>query len=192
MPGNALARIAVIEEEFAVYLERERGLGTATVQHSLAEVRLFLATRNRKWRGLQTVRARDIRRFIAQRAQTLKPVSLKGTVSALRRFFHFLFLHGDISVNLAAAVPAVAHWRLSALPRFISADEVNRIIDSCDRRTVIGRRDFAILSLLARLGLRAGEVAAMTLDDIRMSAKPSRPTCDAVDLVANIEASSSQ
>jgi integrase len=86
--------------------------------------------------------------------------------SDLRSLFRFLFVTGVVSRALAEAVPSAPAWRDHAIPHGISADEVRRLIGSCDRWTAIGRRDYAVLMLLTRLGLRAGEVLSMTLDDI--------------------------
>jgi integrase len=90
----------------------------------------------------------------------------KTTVTALRSLLGFLHLEGLVSSSLAAAVPSVASWRLAGLPRGLQPDEVSRLLAACDRRTVPGRRDLAMLLLLVRLGLRAGEVAGLGLDDI--------------------------
>jgi len=92
--------------------------------------------------------------------------SAKATVTGLRALLRFLYLDGQITVPLAGAVPSAACWQLAALPRAVSVADLARIMDSCDRRSVAGRRDIAILLLLARLGLRAGEVAALELGDI--------------------------
>jgi site-specific recombinase XerD len=86
--------------------------------------------------------------------------------TAFRSFFRFLFQSGELQVDLSAAVPTVADWRLSTIPKYLIPDEVERVVSSCDRQTSTGRRDYAILLLLARLGLRAGEVVALELDDI--------------------------
>jgi site-specific recombinase XerD len=87
-------------------------------------------------------------------------------VSALRSFLRFLLQHGEIATDLAASVPAVAHWRLTSVPKHLSEEMVKSVLRSCDRNTVVGRRDYAILLLLARLGLRAGEVVNLELNDI--------------------------
>ena len=86
--------------------------------------------------------------------------------TALRGFFRFLRLRGDITSDLAASVPKVADWKLAELPKSLSPDEVKHLLLNCDQSTAIGQRDYAVLLLLARLGLRAGEVVSMTLDDI--------------------------
>ena len=73
---------------------------------------------------------------------------------------------GEVALDLAAAVPIVANWSMPSIPRAISADQVHQLLSSIDRRTAMGRRDYAIVLLLARLGLRSSEVAFLELDDI--------------------------
>jgi integrase/recombinase XerD len=87
-------------------------------------------------------------------------------VCALRSFLHWLHLSGQAPGSLADAVPSVAGWRLSNLPKGLEPGQLRRLLASCDRRTPTGRRDYALLLLLSRLGLRAGEVARLSLDDI--------------------------
>ena len=90
--------------------------------------------------------------------------------TAFRSFFRFLFQKGELQADLAAAVPTVANWRLSTVPKYLTPKEVKRVLKACDRRTAAGRRDYAILLLLARLGLRAGEVVGLQLEDINWRA----------------------
>lgn len=92
--------------------------------------------------------------------------SAKLTVTALRSLLGFLHVEGLIGEPLGQHVPAVASWRLAGLPRALEPGQVEALLASCDQRTAVGRRDFAMLTLLARLGLRAGEVAALRLEDI--------------------------
>jgi integrase/recombinase XerD len=87
-------------------------------------------------------------------------------VTALRALLRFLHLRGHVAGTLADSVPAIAGWRRESFPHILQAGEVARLLGSCDRRTAVGRRDYAILVLLARLGLRAKEVAALTVDDM--------------------------
>jgi site-specific recombinase XerD len=87
-------------------------------------------------------------------------------VTALRSLLRFLHVDGAIDRPLASAVPSVAGWSLSSLPKALGSDQVAALLTSCNRNASTGRRDFAILTLLVRLGLRAGEVAALSLDDI--------------------------
>jgi site-specific recombinase XerD len=86
--------------------------------------------------------------------------------TAFRSFFSFLFQSGELQADLAVSVPTVADWRLSTVPKHLRPEEVRRLLGVCDRKTSAGRRDYAILLLLARLGLRAGEVVSLDLDDI--------------------------
>lgn len=86
--------------------------------------------------------------------------------TALRSFLRFARYRGDIEKDLAACIPAVANWKQSTLPRALPADQVEQVLNSVDRKTAIGRRDYAILLILARLGLRAGEIKALTLEDL--------------------------
>jgi integrase/recombinase XerD len=93
-----------------------------------------------------------------------RPKSVKRMVTALRSLLGFLHVEGHIGQPLA--VPSPAGWTQAGLPRALDGDQVAALLASCDPRTRTGRRDLAILTLLARLGLRAGEVAALRLDDI--------------------------
>jgi site-specific recombinase XerD len=86
--------------------------------------------------------------------------------TALRTFLRYARYLGEVALDLAAAVPIVANWSMTSIPRAISADHVRQLLASIDRRTAVGRRDYAVLLLLARLGLRASEVAFLELDDI--------------------------
>lgn len=104
--------------------------------------------------------------FVVARCPSQSQGSAKLTVRALRSLLGFLYLEGTIARPLADAVPSVASWRLSGLPKGLSSTEVAELLASCDRASVAGRRDLAMLMLLARLGLRAGEVAGLELDDI--------------------------
>jgi integrase len=108
----------------------------------------------------------DSFRFIQSHAPFMSAGRAKLLVTALRSFFRFLLEHGQIEVDLAACVPTMANWRLSTVPRYLPAEEIERVLGSCDRTTATGRRNYAVLLLLARLGLRAGEVVALELEDI--------------------------
>jgi site-specific recombinase XerD len=153
--------------EFARYLVEERALSRASLDNSLPFVRSFLA--HRFGAGpvvLGDLRAPDVTRFLLRKVHTVGASRAKLMVGALRSFFRFLRWRGDIAMDLAFTVPRVADWRLSSLPKSLPAGDVERLIMSCRRATVTGQRDYTLLLLLARLGLRAGEVVALTLDDI--------------------------
>jgi integrase/recombinase XerD len=92
--------------------------------------------------------------------------SAKAVVTAVRALLRFLHVAGHVPVVLAGAVPAVAGWRLASLPRGLDAVVVQRLLDSCNQDTIVGRRDYAILTMLARLDVRGAEVANLQLDDV--------------------------
>jgi integrase/recombinase XerD len=92
--------------------------------------------------------------------------SIKNAATALRMFVRFLITEGRCPPGLEAAIPVIPHWQLSSLPRYLQPEEVERIVTSCDAATAIGKRDSAILLLLARLGLRAGDIVQLGLGDI--------------------------
>jgi integrase/recombinase XerD len=115
---------------------------------------------------LQQLDAGQVTSFMLSYCQGRNPKSAKAMVTAVRALLRFLHVAGHVPVPLAPAVPAVAGWRLASLPRGLDAAVVGRLLGSCDRSTVMGRRDFAVLVMLARLGLRGGEAAALELADV--------------------------
>ena len=112
----------------------------------------------------------DVQDYLLASTRTLAPATAQLVATALRSFLRFLFLRGETTVDLARAVPAVRRWRQAKVPPYLCPAEVEQLLAACDRTTASGRRDYAILLLLARLGLRAGEVAAMELGDLRWRA----------------------
>ena len=149
------------------YLTVERGLGGPTARGYVDAVRPFLAGRvSPEGLDLERLSAADITAFVVARCPHQARGTAKLTVTALRSLLGFLHLEGVVHRPLAQAVPSVAGWRLAGLPKRLEADQVQRLLASCDRDTANGRRDFAVLTTLARLGLRAGEVATLRLDDI--------------------------
>ena len=160
-----------IENSFAKYLSQERGLSQETLNAYLPVARRVLA----EWHSdgkvlLSKISPQDISGFILRYAHRSSPSSAQLMVSGLRSFLRFLHQQREIETNLAAAVPTVARWRFTELPKFLKPEEVRRLLQSCDRNTVIGKRDYVVLLLLARLGLRAGEIVHMNLDDIQWEA----------------------
>lgn len=156
---------------FTEYLARERGLAPLTIADYARRARTLLFERF----GcgpvhLSRLRQEDTNRHIQRQASVLAPVSLHGLTAALRSFFTFLYLRGDIETDLACGVPAVACWRLATVPQFLPPQEVQSLLDCCDVTTTRGQRDFTVLLLLSRLGLRAGEIVAMELEDINWDA----------------------
>lgn len=164
-----VARTAVeaLLAEFAGYLTRERGLSPASVTSYLRHARPFLD-------GLQTplgtalgsLSTAQVTGFMTSHSGRWGTGTAQATVTALRSLLRFLYAAGHVPTALASAVPAVAGWKLAPLPPDVSPDHVAALLASCDRRSASGRRDYAILMLLSRLGLRAGEVAAIELGDV--------------------------
>jgi integrase/recombinase XerD len=150
------------------YLVLERGLAATTADLNVRLVRPFLLERvgQQQSRGdLEGLTARDVAGFVV-RQSAQQPRSVKRVVSALRSLLGFLYLEEAIDRPLAEAVPSPPGWTLAGLPKALSESQVAALLASCDRASATGRRDLAILTVLARLGLRAGEVAALTLEDI--------------------------
>jgi len=161
--------VEVLLARYGEYLALERGLTAATVEGYVHAVRPFLAGIGEGGGGaleLDGLSARQVTAFVVVRCPGQSRGAAKMTVTALRSLLGFLHLDGVIPRSLVGAVPSAASWRLSGLPRALEPEHVRRLLDSCDRRTAAGCRDFAILTALVRLGLRAGEVAALQLDDV--------------------------
>ncbi len=149
------------------YLLGERGLTEGTARGYVDCVRPFVASRVRgEVLDLVGITAVDVIGFVLSACPGRAIGSVKLIVCSLRSLLRWLHLTGQVRVSLASAVPSVAGWRLSGLPKGIEPHELRRLLAACDRRTRTGRRDYAALLLLARLGLRAGEVAGLQLDDI--------------------------
>jgi len=163
-------RLTPVEQEiiaFETYLRNERALANATIAYYLPFVRRFLTDRFGKGRvTLSRLCAGDVIRFVQRQVPRLHQKCAKLLTTALRSFLHYIRYHGDITCDLAAAVPCVANWTMTSIPRSIPPEAVRKVLASIDRHTPVGRRDYAILLLLARLGLRASEVVFLELDDI--------------------------
>jgi site-specific recombinase XerD len=144
-----------------------RALARPTIINYVPFIRSFLEDRFGSGRvTLSRLCASDVVRFVQRQAPRLHTKTAKLMTTALRSFLQYARYLGEVTLDLAAAVPIVANWSMTSIPRAISAEHVRQLLASIDRRTAVGRRDYAILLLLARLGLRAGEVASLELDDI--------------------------
>ena len=153
--------------DFARYLAVERGLSSATLDNYLPCARCFLSELFGDGPlGMSKLGSAEVSQFVVRQARTVSRSRAQLMVKVLRALFHFLRLRGDLATDLAAAVPGVATWRLSGLPKSLLPDEVDRVLKSCDQSHPVGQRDYSILLLLARLGLRAGEVVAIRLEDL--------------------------
>jgi site-specific recombinase XerD len=164
---NAQTRIVA---EFRHYLLQERGLSAATLLNYVPVVEQFLAERfHNRAPNFAMLRAPHVTGFVMRQARQLSPVGAGLMVTALRSFLRYLRHRGAIATDLAGCVPAVPNWSLSTIPRFLPAATVEHVLECCDQKTSVGRRNHAILLLLARLGVRAGEVVGLRLDDIDWS-----------------------
>jgi integrase/recombinase XerD len=155
-------------ERYRRYLTLERGLTAGTVRGYVDIVRPFVASRVSATGEVELweLSPADVLGFLLAETQRRSRKSSKLLVSALRSLLGFWHVQGLIGRPLAGAVPSVAGWRLRGLPQALDAGQVRALLDSCDRSTRAGKRDFAILTMLVRLGMRRGEVAGLRLDDI--------------------------
>lgn len=164
VPGTP---VEVLLEEFRVYLVDERGLAPASVHGYFRYAGMFLTELAAPLGAvLAELSAGQVTAFLVRQSGLRSTWYAKAMVTALRSLLRFLHTAGHIPHPLVGAVPSVPGWKLTTLPRSVNADEVAAVLASCDRDSAGGRRDYAILLLLARLGLRAGEVSAIELDDI--------------------------
>lgn len=154
-------------EHYRTYLVQERGLAAGTVSGYLHVARLFCAACAVDGAlHLDRLSAAEVTEFVLAECAPRSVGSAKYVVCGLRSLLRYLYVAGHTEAQLEAAVPKVSGWRLVGVPVSFGRAEVARLLASCDRRTTFGRRDYAALTLLARLGLRAGEVAALELADI--------------------------
>jgi integrase/recombinase XerD len=167
IPSPRLTPVEQAVRAFKCYLREERMLQEASTMIYVPFVRRFLANRfGERPVRLSRLCAGDVVRFVQHQARRLHSKSAKELTTALRSFLHYARYLGQIKCDLASAVPTVANWSMPSIPRAIPADAVHRLLASINRRTATGRRDYAILLLLARLGLRASEVVQLELADI--------------------------
>ncbi len=154
-----------LQSEFRLYLHQERALASTTQDCYVTFVSEFLAERFGIGPvDLSALCAADVTGFVRRRAATIHSIRVQLMTTALRSFLRFARYRGDIDKDLAACVPAVANWKLSTIPRALPPSQVELVLTSINRGTAMGRRDYAILLILARLGLRAGEIKTLTLD----------------------------
>ncbi len=164
------ARLTPLErcvQAYEQHLRETCALAEATILNYVPFIRNFL--KNRFGDGpvvLASLCSRDVVRFVQRQAPRLHRKRAKLMTSALRSFLKYARYRGEVTLDLAAAVPVVANWSIPSIPRAISTDQVHQLLASIDRQTATGSRDYAILLLLARLGLRSSEVVFLELDDI--------------------------
>jgi integrase/recombinase XerD len=167
-PSQSQAELLV--HNFGNYLREERALARRTINNRKTVVMSFLAQRFVK-RSFQLsgIKAADLIAFV-QKEAVRRRNSIKTVETALRSFLRYLLFTGLVTRDLSIAVPSAMNRRYANIPRHLTAEQVRRVLASCNRQTRTGRRDYAILLLLARLGLRGGEVEALRVDDIDWTA----------------------
>ena len=156
-----------IAEDFQRYLSRERGLTQVTIIRHLPVIRRFLGESCAGGAHcLSELTRADVTGFVERHARDRSPDSAKSMCWTLRAFLRYLQYRGQIAIDLASSVPTVRRWRFGSLPTYLSPTQVQQVLDTCDRRSAIGQRDYAILMSLARLGLRANEIATLSLNNL--------------------------
>lgn len=157
-----------VRQEYERYLQHERGLAAASIRlYGEAAGRFLEHAFGAGAVRLGELSAADIVRFVQVEAARLHHSKrAKVMTSALRSFLQYERYRGEIGADLHSCVPTVANWSMAGIPRSISTSQVKSLLAACDRRSAAGRRDYAMLMLLARLGLRAGEVVGLRLEDL--------------------------
>jgi site-specific recombinase XerD len=156
-----------IVEEFCRFLREQGGFAPRTIISHLPTLRRFLAAHCRNGsESFVKLCAKDITGFISDQAPHQSTRSTQRMCWTLRAFLRYLRYKDLIGIDLASAVPSTRTWRFSSLPKYLSRKQVQHVLDHVDRSSPLGRRDYAVLLLLARLGLRADEVATLCLQDI--------------------------
>jgi site-specific recombinase XerD len=153
---------SVLLSDFCQWMRRHRGTYDSTLDSYCVSLRILLKHIND---DLSKLNAQCLRQVVLARSKNGYGSGQRCT-TALRMFLRFLVSEGKCAAGMDAAIPRIAHWKLSALPKYLQEDEVERVIASCDLTTANGKRDRAILLLLARLGLRAGDIIQLRITDI--------------------------
>jgi integrase/recombinase XerD len=165
-PVPVVTAADVLLAQFAEYEATERGLAPRSIERTVHAVRPFVDCRMREGqRRLEQLTAVEVTAFVVEQSHRA-PRSLAHLVPALRSLLRYLHVTGVTPVGLASAVPTMAGWKLAGLPKALPDEQVRALVASCDPETEVGQRDRAILTLMWRLGLRIGEVAALRLEDI--------------------------
>jgi site-specific recombinase XerD len=153
--------------DYTRYLKNERALSPGSiVQYKRHVSRFLIETFSEAKLDLSILQSCGIASYVRVRAAETSKSDSKLMCTALRSFLRYARYQGFIDFELDACVPTVANWRMASLPKALPPDAVEKVLNSCDRETAIGQRDYAILLTLARLGLRAGEVVSLQLEDI--------------------------
>jgi site-specific recombinase XerD len=166
-PSSSPTPMARLKAHYEVHLQHDRGLSPVTGPRHWFLLGRFL--QKRFGTGPiepRAITADDVTRYVLEQIPARSPASAQLHASTLRSFLRFLWQTGQTDVDLTAAIPPVRRWRLVDVPKYLAPGDVTRVLHACDRTLPVGRRDYAILLLLARLGLRGGEVVRLELEDI--------------------------
>lgn len=161
-----------LESDFKEYLIREKGMSTPKSYNRYLKVsRDFISAHTEaKYEHLAALTAQDVTNFLLSYLHGINRKTAQLRASVLRNFLRFLYFRGITEYNLAKAIPRVANRQRAGLPKFIPFEQVELILENCNRNTAVGKRDYAILLLLARLGLRSKELISIKLDDVNWDA----------------------
>jgi site-specific recombinase XerD len=166
-PVPSAAPIDSVVEEYRKHQVIERCLGEPTVAGYCTAIKRFgLEVLADGGRDFHKLTAEQINQFVLKETTRRGRKACQLCTTAIRSFLRFLMLTGRLDRDLTSAVPTVAGWPLSDLPHYLEPGDVHKLLSSCDRKTDNGKRNYAILLLLARLGLRAGEVSRLELRDV--------------------------
>ena len=163
MPVDFACEVTSLETRFLAWLHHHRGVGRLTAAGYALKVRRLLEALGSEPRLYTAAQLRD---FVLAQSRGYSNSHVDSVVTSVRMFVRFLIIHQECSESLQYAIPRVARWQQASLPRYLCPTDVQRIIDACDPCIPLGARDRAILLLLSRLGLRAGDVAGLCLGDI--------------------------
>jgi integrase/recombinase XerD len=167
VPVSAGGPVEELVARYRWWLGNERGLAEATVERYVKLARLFVTQHSAgSAPAVENLTGTDIVAFLLKESERLSVGSVKGRVAEVRSLLKFLYLQGLTPRLLSTVVPPVAGWRDTGVPKAIPAADVALLLGSCDRHGTVGVRDFAILMLVARLGVRSVEVARLRLEDI--------------------------
>ncbi len=164
-PPAPLTSLEQLLTDYEGSLVHDRGLTPRVAQIYRTVARQLLVATSREL-DLSSLDGAAVKRYVLESSRKSNVDQTRVTLTGLRSFLRFLQLRGDIATDLRGAVPKIAGWRMASLPKYLPPEQVNAIVESCDRRSTLGRRDYAVLLLLARMGLRAKEVAALSLEDV--------------------------
>ena len=169
-PAAKVKRQTPLEQLLGAYEHfhlNERNLSPGSLPHFRLHARRFLTEKFGDGPLVfSLLRAPDVTAFIQRHAHDHGPFNARHLVRTTRSLLRYLHYKGLVETDLTLAVPKVARWRLSTLPKHLPAAQVRQLLHHCDRKSALGRRNYAILLLLARLGLRAGEVVKLRLEDV--------------------------